>query len=282
MTDFEQLSFEDISPRLPARYEDLDTSFRGSLKPNQALIEITKAAFKSIAITGGIRFLPIFGRSGSGKSCATLELDTHLPQIEVVKLDETVVDRPDTLLDQLSGSTFTPSTAPLVAVIDQYEEAARGKEKIPTQFVEKLAALDATYRGRPVLVIWLTTSSVFRDQLVEATSRRTRILVSPDFEIFGPAREMWPAIVDETFSAHNHGKELADFEILDTDIAQISGKSDTLGTTILTVAEKLALHTENMTDLSDYKVIMLWPVTDGQRIQTLNTFSSPRQGYKVN
>ncbi len=277
-----QLSFDDISPRLPARYEDLDASFRGSLKPNDSLIEATKAAFRSIAITGGIRFLPIFGRSGSGKSCATLELATHLPEIEVMKLDEGVVDRPETLAAQLGGSQFEKRTGPLVAVVDQYEEAAKGKEKIPTQFVEKLAALDASYRGRPVLVIWLTTSEEFRDQLVEATSRRTRILVTSDFEISGPARSEWPAIVAQTFSAHNSGKELADFEVLEAKISDLSTKSDTIGSTILAVAEQLASHSRQMIDLSDYQVIMLWPVTDGQRIQTLNTFSSPRQGYRVN
>ena len=55
MTQSTQLSFDDITPRLPTRYEDLDQSFRGSLRPNQALLDVTKAAFQSIRITGGLR-----------------------------------------------------------------------------------------------------------------------------------------------------------------------------------------------------------------------------------
>ena len=40
--DGDQLNFDDLAPRLPARYEDLDFAFRGSLRPNQELIELVK------------------------------------------------------------------------------------------------------------------------------------------------------------------------------------------------------------------------------------------------
>ena len=277
-----QLSFADISPRLPSRYEDLDAGFKGSLRPNENLIEKTKAAFKSIAVTGGIRFLPIFGLSGSGKSCATLELSTHLPEIDVVKLESAVIEDPSKLGSAFSEKTFLENRKPLVAVVDQFEEAAKGREQIPTQFVEKLAALDASFKERPVLVIWLTTSEDFRDQLVAATKRRSRILVEASFEIVGPARSAWAEIISDTFSYHNSGRELADFEILDSTIDTIATDSETIGSAIEGVARKLADASPDLVDLSDYQVVMLWPVTDGQRIQTLNTFSSPRQGYKVN
>jgi hypothetical protein len=141
-----QLSFDEIAPRLPTRYEDLDEAFRGSLRPNQRLIDLVKAAFKSITITGGIRFLPVYGLSGSGKSCATLELGTHLPQVAVVKLDQAVVANPDLILESIKAAAVSEGARPLVAVIDQFEETAAGKEEIPTRFVEKLASLDTNYQ----------------------------------------------------------------------------------------------------------------------------------------
>lgn len=278
----EQLTFDQISPRLPTRYEDLDEVFRGSLRPNQELISLINSAFKSIRITGGIRFLPIYGLSGSGKSCATLELGTHLPEISVIKLDREIISNPDSIAEAIKPSGINDRSRPLVAVIDQFEETAAGKEEIPTRFVEKLASLDATYRDRLVVFAWLTTSKEFQRSLVEATSRRSRILVSPDFSIEGPAHPDWPDIVGQTFSAHNSGKELADFEILETTVKEVADTRQTLGQTIEAVADKLASYSSDLQNLSDYQVIMLWPVTDGQRIQTVNTFSSPRQGYKIN
>jgi len=278
----EQLTFDKISPRLPTRYEDLDEVFRGSLRPNQDLISLINSAFKSIRITGGIRFLPIFGLSGSGKSCATLELGTHLPEISVIKLDRDVISNPDSIVEAIKPRSVSEKSRPLVAVIDQFEETAAGKEEIPTRFVEKLASLDAMYRDRIVVFAWLTTSKEFQQDLVDATSRRSRILVSPDFSIIGPIHADWPEIVEQTFSAHNSGKELADFEVLESTVKEIADGKQTLGQTIEAVADSLANYSYDLQNLSDYQVVMLWPVTDGQRIQTVNTFSSPRQGYRIN
>ena len=78
--------------RLPSRYEDLDTAFRGRLKPNQSLISIVKRAFASMEISGGIRFLPVFGQSGSGKTSAALEIGTHLPELYVEQLPREAVE----------------------------------------------------------------------------------------------------------------------------------------------------------------------------------------------
>jgi hypothetical protein len=65
-------------------------------------------------------------------------------------------------------------------------------------------------------------------------------------------------------------------------VNKLADSNDTLGQTIDDVATRLAGYTADLHDLSDYQVVMLWPVTDGQRIQTVNTFSSPRQGYRIN
>ena len=53
---------------LPARYEDLDEAFLGRLIANKELIALVNTTYKSMTISGGIRFLPIYGESGVGKS----------------------------------------------------------------------------------------------------------------------------------------------------------------------------------------------------------------------
>jgi len=69
-------------------------------------------------------------------------------------------------------------------------------------------------RTLPSIVIWLTTGEEFRAQLVVATSRNRRILLSSDFVLTGPDRGEWPAIIEETFEFHNGGRPLADYEVL--------------------------------------------------------------------
>ncbi|MFC6025328.1 hypothetical protein [Methylobacterium mesophilicum] len=86
---------------LPSRYEDLDVAFRGRLKPNQPLLAAVKAAFAAMEISGGIRFLPVFGRSGSGKSSASLEIGTHLPDLYVEQLPRQAIENPQALDDAL-------------------------------------------------------------------------------------------------------------------------------------------------------------------------------------
>jgi len=46
-------------------------------------------------------------------------------------------------------------------------------------------------------------------------------------------------------------------------------------------AREAALFTTELQDLSRYQVVMLWPVTDGQRIARIAGFTSPRDGYKL-
>jgi len=128
---------------LPSRYEDLDKAFRGRLRPNEALITKVREAYSGMKISGGIRFLPVYGRSGSGKSCAALELDTHLPQSNVIKLGREAIEDKNALKDvvEKSHSEFKSQTL-LIAVVDQFEELVAGQTALPSQFVERISLLD--------------------------------------------------------------------------------------------------------------------------------------------
>ena len=269
-------------PRLPSRYEYLDEEFRGRLRPNKALNGLVKAAFASMTIEGGVRFAPIYGQSGSGKSSATIQLGTHLPSYEVKVLTSQALESSVALEDEIADDPYRPTGRPLIAVVDQFEEAAEEKVGIPSNFIEKVPILDRTFKGRKVLFLWLTTSKQFQKQLSDATTRNTRILAQSDFEISGPSREEWPEIIRETFSFHNDGRDLADFEILDIDVDNSANVSPTLGGAIRTIGLSLSLHLQSPMDLSEFQVLMLWPVTDGLRIETMNRFASPRQGYRIN
>lgn len=92
--------------RLPSRYEDLDTAFRGRLKPNQSLLASVKRAFTSMEISGGIRFLPVFGQSGSGKTSAALEIGTHLPELYVEQLPREAIEDTSNLYPVLDPILF--------------------------------------------------------------------------------------------------------------------------------------------------------------------------------
>ncbi|MFF3449010.1 hypothetical protein ACFYXJ_17980 [Streptomyces sp. NPDC002667] len=269
--------------RLPSRYEDLDPAFRGRLRPNRQLLAQVQRAHASMQITGGIRFLPIFGRSGSGKSSAARELATHLPECKVVELSRAAIASESALLEELRAVDGYRNKAQLIiAVVDQFEERVAEKTAIPSQFVERLSLLDrGELRQRPVLFLWLTTSREFQSDLATATSRNERILLSGDFELSGPARDEWPEIVEETFAFHNKNQPLADFEVLSSDVEGFSDKSPTIGAAIEKVAEELASYTTKLHDISRYQVVMLWPVTDGLRITRVAGFTNARDGYKL-
>lgn len=268
---------------LPSRYENLDTAFRGRLKPNQPLLVAVKAAFSAMEISGGIRFLPVFGRSGSGKSSATLEIGTHLPDFHVEQLPRDAVENPQALGTALDGMWKRAKTKKLVAVIDQYEEVAAQRTNVPSAFVESLSLLDrATPKPRPTLFIWLTTDREFQGSLEAATSRNRRILAASGFEVEGLPKDNWPAIIEETFRFHNQERMLSDYEILDVDLAQIADEEESLGDAIELTGDRLAKHASTLHDLSTYQVIMLWPVTDGLRISRIQQFTDPRSGYKLN
>lgn len=272
-----------MSIKLPSRYEDLDPAFRGRLKPNRDLITLVQRAHSSMQISGGIRFLPIFGKSGSGKSSAARELATHLPNAKVLELSRKAIISEQALLTEVReaiGRRNKPEV--LIAVVDQYEELVADATAIPTKFVERLSLLDrGELRQVPVLFLWLTTSRHFQQQLADATSRNTRILLSPDFELEGPKEDEWSDIVEETFAFHNQEQPLADFEVLRSDIESIADAQDTLGSTIVGVAELLASHASALQDLSQYQVVMLWPVTDGHRITRVSSFTNAREGYRL-
>lgn len=272
-----------VSIRLPSLYEDLDVAYRGGLKPNRPLIELVQRAKTAMGISGGIRFLPIFGRSGSGKSSAARELATHLPETKVIELSRQALASSATLLEEVRSAYGRRNHPELViAVVDQYEESVAERSAIPTQFVERLSLMDRNeLRGLPVLFLWLTTSEEFQAELAGATSRNERILLSPDFELHGPDRDEWADIVEDTFAFHNN-QRLADFEILRGDIERIEDESGTLGATIERVGESLATQVSGLQDMSQHQVVMLWPVTDGHRITRVSAFTNPRDGYKLN
>jgi hypothetical protein len=269
---------------LPSRYEDLDQAFRGRLRPNPDLIAEVNRAFTSMQVSGGIRFLPVFGRSGSGKSSAALELSTHLPEADVRALPQAAIEDPAYLADFMSAVWEARDTPRLlIAVVDQYEEQVAQRTALPTQFVEQLSLLDrGEYRSKPTLFIWLTTSSSFQTELADATSRNRRILLRADFELTGPERELWPGIIEETFEFHNNERSLADFGVLIRDLESVADASETLGHAIEQLGERLARPEATLQDLSRYRVAMLWPVTDGTRIARVVSFTNPREGYRLN
>ncbi len=269
--------------KLPSRYEQLSPGFRGKLKPNPDLIKLVTAAVKKRNIIGGIGFLPVFGESGCGKTSATLELGTHLPDFYVFQLSHSGIATKGELLAQVRAAAVDADGRPMVAVVDQYEEQVATREELPTSFVESLSLLDRNeLQSTPIIFVWLTTSRDFQKALVKATSRNSRILVSEDFEIKGPSREDWPEIISETFSAHNSGAPLSEYDILGPDLTDLSKRKATLGDAIESVAEKLAESLPDFQNLSDYRVVMLWPVTDATRITRIHGFTDPKQGYKLN
>lgn len=268
---------------LPARYEDLDLAFRGKLLPNQDLITQINRSYKSMSISGGIRFLPIFGESGIGKSCATRELGTHMPDVCTFELSRDEIESKDILLSRLKSERASTDKKLLVAIVDQYEENVLGKEEIPTQFIERLSLLDrAELSGELIVFIWLTTSKPFHKLLVEATSRNSRLLANDSFEISGPNNKEWPQIVEETFSFHNSETPLADYGVITEDIKDLARAADTIGKTILSVGDSLGEHMESLENLSEYQVILMWPVADSTRSQRVAQFTRARSGYKLN
>ncbi len=270
--------------KLPSRYEDLDLAFRGRLKPNQELLSLVKTAYASMQLSGGIRFMPIYGESGSGKSSAALEVGSHLPEAHVFKLPRAAIESPAELAAVVSAESQRIahlSKQLMVAVVDQYEEAVAQRTAVPTSFVEALALLDrGELRSTRVLFLWLTTSRDFQKSLADATTRNRRILLKEDFALAGPVKDEWPEIVEETFRFHND-RDLSDFELIREDLEQIGRANDTIGTTIERVGLRLSEHVHQLHDLSTYQVIMLWPVTDGQRITRVQQFTDARQGYKL-
>ncbi len=269
--------------RLPSRYEDLDVAFRGHLRANAALLNQVQQAFQSMRMSGGIRFLPIYGKSGSGKSSAAFELGTHLPQVKVFPLSRDAVESRTQLVQEVRAKANEFSGTPMIAVIDQFEEEAARQSRIPREFVESLALLDrGDLRENSILFIWLTTDRSFQSNLVNATSRNRRILASPNFEVDGPPVSDWPTIIADTFSFHNNGAVLANYQLLETDLGTSSKKAGTLGEAIEEIGRRLSAFTPALQDMSRFQVMMLWPVTDSTRISRIHQFTDARQGYKLN
>jgi len=270
------------APFLPSRYEDLDDAFRGRLRPVKPLIGLVKQAAGGIRVNGGIRFIPVYGQSGSGKTCAAQELSTHLPECEVFTLSRDEITSHEVLETAIRNRWARRAQPKLqVGIVDQYEEHVARKADIPTQFIESLSLLDRSVgRDTPTLFIWLTTSKSFQKELADATSRNARILLARSFEVEGPDKQEWPAIIEETFAFHNHGTGLADYDILTDDLEEIAYVSGTIGQAIEEVGRRLGTYTPELQDISEYQVVMVWPVT-GTRIDRVLSFTNPREGYKL-
>ncbi|MBS5956661.1 MAG: hypothetical protein KIC73_07080 [Clostridiales bacterium] len=269
--------------KLPSRYEDIDTAYRGRLHANKELLSLISLAQKSMQINGGIRFLPIYGKSGAGKSCAAREISTHLPGTKVFALSKIEIESRECLLKRIENEKLISDEKLLIAVIDQFEETVAGKEYLPTQFVEHLSILDRTeLRTCPMIFIWLSTSLEFCKKLVAATSRNQRILLKDDFSISGPEKKFWVSIIEETFSFHNAEQALADYEVIETDIQKVVSLSSTIGEAIEKVGDLLGRSIDDLQNLSEYQVILMWPVADSTRNQRVLQFAKPREGYKLN
>lgn len=275
-----------MPPLLPSRWEDLQPEFRPNLRPDPALLDLVKRQHASMQVTKGIRFLPIYGESGAGKTCAAMQLATHLPNIDVQRLDRSLIESedPQALVKFINSTSHLFSPIELVIyVVDQYEESVAQKGNIPTRFLDQLSALDRSGKiPKPVLFLWLTTSLDFQSELVGATSRNRRILASNDFAITGPARENWPNIISSTFEFHNGGKILADCQIMLADLARECESATTIGDAIKRIGDELSDELPRLVDISDYRVIQVWPVADGQSIERVQHFASPVQGYTLN
>jgi hypothetical protein len=158
-------------------------------------------------------------------------------------------------------------------------EGVARREDVPTRFVEALSHLDRAKFPTPVLFLWLTTSRDFQKDLATATSRNSRLLITDSFELEPLARESWPDVIEETFEFHNEGRELADFKVLRSDIVAVASSAPSLGTAIEEIGDHF--DDEGLQDISEYQVIMLWPVTDGQRLANVRNFTNPRLGYRL-
>lgn len=271
-------------PMLPSQYEDLSPEFRGRLRADPVLLKLVQDAHRSMKISGGVRFLPLYGRSGSGKSSAARELSSHLEGVKVIELSREAVASRDVLFEVIKdawGETRHPEL--LIAIVDQYEETVSESAAIPKEFVERISLGDRNeLRGYPIIFLWLTTSKDFQRSLAGATTRNARILIDPDYELVGPDRTTWSQIIEETFEFHNDGKPLADEGVLQTDIDEIGEASATIGETMLKVGRELGSAVPGLHDLSKYQIVMLWPVADGKSIGRIQAFTHPRDGYTLN
>jgi hypothetical protein len=276
-----------MSVKLPSRYEDLDPEFRSKLRPVPELNHLVAEAYARMKVSGGVRFLPIYGKSGSGKTCAACELSTHIPSSHLGLLTpEDIALRREALVGKLRQeiNLFNQRDRDLfIWVVDQYEEKVHSRADIPTEFIEKLSLLDrGGLRDQPMLFIWLTTDKEFQLSLSHATSRNERILLRPEYELVGLPHSEWPQVIEETFSFHNRGRELADFNILRADLDDICQREATIGKAIEEIGLSIGGSDYPLQDLSEYQVIMLWPVVDGIGIERVKNFANPIEGYTLN
>lgn len=269
---------------LPSRYESLDPAFKSNLRPNANIIEAVNQCYNSMRVSGGIRFLPIYGESGAGKTSATMELGTHLPDVLVVKITIDSLTNKQSIINTVERERHSNPNKLVIALIDQQEEKTASKEDIPTIFVEVISSLDRNeFKDTPVLFIWLTTSLEFQQDLVNAVRRNKRLIPRgyKELSIEGPPKHEWLDIIEETFSFHNNEKRLADFDVIEEDILKIIDDPEivTIGEAIDCIGSEVGKY--QLTNLSEYTVVMLWPVTKMSKVELVRGFTDPRMGYKL-
>jgi hypothetical protein len=264
--------------KLPNRYEDLDPAFHGKLVPDRNFIAIVNDAFKSMQMGGGVRFLPVYAPSGTGKSSATFALQRHLQELKVIKLPKSVVLDQATLRTFILDQVAQAADKKPVFVVDNYEFPT---EVVSKSFVELVSEMDRDeLRTRPTLFVWISHEAKNMSALVDAAQMNKRLYLTTGFEILGPNRNSdWADVIEETFRFHNNNISLADSGVTRQDIDKIVKSAPSLGEAISVVGGRV--KTRDLRDMSKYRVILLWPFTDGVGLNVIRQFSDPRQGYKL-
>lgn len=60
----------------------------------------------------------MYGKSGSEKSCASHEIDTHLPETYVFSLDKNEIESKEDLLKRIANEKINAEGRLLIAIVD--------------------------------------------------------------------------------------------------------------------------------------------------------------------
>lgn len=270
--------------RLPSRFENLDPRFHVHLIPDRPLLNVTRSTIAAMHVAGGVRLLPVYGASGSGKTSAAMQLRSLSTEFQVFALEHDLISQGGLAQAVKREQNRRPGERACVGIIDQYEESVGDRNELVARFVGQLTSLDRSeIVQRPTLILWLTPSKEFQAALVESAREKNARLVSvDDFILQGPPRAEWAGIIDRTFEFHNAGMSLADVGFVRPQLDDAVDKSDTLGESINRVGEQLVTAFPVSNDLEQYRVIILWPVADTLSLSRVISLSDAREGYSFN
>ena len=88
-------------------------------------------------------------------------------------------------------------------------------------------------------------------------------------------------MIEETFSFHNPGQELANYGVLRKDVDEVCRRVDTIGKAIEELGHKIGQPLYRLQDISEYQVVVVWPVADGTGIERVTRFTDPQSGYRL-